>query len=635
MEVDAQDAPTDLDVFVHRISPLKVEDRLPPPLADPRVDLRISNSTASCYEVSAGEYIQIIDVAGRQCSDFLAFDHRRLLAGEERGLDATTTRTLMGNSYPLPGLYSKFYDQDMRAMVEVVRDTVNRHDTFALACTAKYYADNGYPGHANCSDNFNGALSPYGVAPRAGWPAINFFYNTGVDKNNVLYFDEPWSRPGDYVLLRALTDLVCASSACPDDIDPANGWNPTDIHVRVYSAKNSFSKGIAHRMTADAPPQLTRETGFHSRTSALTRDYVDYRSFWLPNSYPGYGTLEEYYACREQAVIMDLSPLRKFEILGPDAEALMQATSTRNMRKLAVGQVVYTALCNEHGGIVDDGTIYRLCQNNFRFVGGDDFGGIWLRQQAEKLGLRAWVRSSTEQLHNVAVQGPNSRDILREIIWTAPTRSTLEELTWFKFTIGRIDDAHGTPVMVSRTGYSGELGYEVWCHPSDAEKVWDRIWAVGQNYGLKPLGLAALDMLRIESGLIFAGYEFDDQIDPYEAGIGFAVVLNNEEDFVGKEALKRRKENPQRVLVGLELQGNEPAAHGDCVHIDRTQVGVVTSGTRSPILEKNIALCRLAVQYSAPGTEVEVGKLDGHQKRIPATVVKFPFYDPEKKRPRS
>jgi aminomethyltransferase len=142
-------------------------------------------------------------------------------------------------------------------------------------------------------------------------------------------------------------------------------------------------------------------------------------------------------------------------------------------------------------------------------------------------------------------------------------------------------------------------------------------------------------MLRIEAGLIFAGYEFDDQVDPFEAGIGFTVNLDTEDDFLGKEALVERKAHPQRRLVGLELAGNETASHGDCVHVGRHQVGVITSGVRSPVLRKNIALCRMAVQYAEMGTEVEVGKLDGHQKRIPATVVRVPFYDPEKKRPRS
>jgi aminomethyltransferase len=159
--------------------------------------------------------------------------------------------------------------------------------------------------------------------------------------------------------------------------------------------------------------------------------------------------------------------------------------------------------------------------------------------------------------------------------------------------------------------------------------------AAGAPHGLTPLGLDALDMLRIESGLIFAGYEFDDQVDPFEAGIGFTVNLDTADDFLGKAALAERKAHPQRRLVGLELAGNETAGHGDCVHVGRHQVGVITSGTRSPLLRKNIALCRMAVQYAEIGTDVEVGKLDGHQKRIPATVVRVPFYDPDKSRPRS
>jgi aminomethyltransferase len=145
-----------------------------------------------------------------------------------------------------------------------------------------------------------------------------------------------------------------------------------------------------------------------------------------------------------------------------------------------------------------------------------------------------------------------------------------------------------------------------------------------------------LEMLRVESGLIFAGHEFDDQIDPFEAGIGFTVPLKSKaDDFVGRDALIERKAHPQRTLVGLELEGHEVAAHGDCVHVGRSQVGVVTSGTRSPILGSNVALCRIAIQHARLGSAVEVGKLDGHRKRIPATVVRFPFYDPEKTRPRS
>jgi aminomethyltransferase len=634
--VDGELPGTELLIEVRRASPRRREDvELPAPLAEPRLDFRINAATASSYEVRKGEFIQVIDVHGRQCSDFLAFHAEKLQAGVERGLDATVTRTLMGNAYPQPGLYGKFYDLDMVPLVEVVRDTVGRHDTFALACQAKYYEDLGYPGHVNCTDNFNGALSRFEIAPRKGWEALNFFYNTAFDCDMQLVSDEPWSRPGDYVMLRALNDLVCASSACPDDIDPSNAWEVTDVHVRVYSPQNRFSVAIARRVTADAPAVLTKETAFHLRTSALTKSFVEYRGYWLPHCFNNEGGIAEYWACREKLAVMDLSPLRKWEILGPDAETLVQKIVTRDIRKLAVGQVVYTALCNETGGMIDDATVFRLGQDNFRFVGGDEYDGVWMSQVAEREGLRAWIKPSTDQLHNLAVQGPLSREALAEFVWTPPTQPGLEELKWFRFLIGRIGGFDGVPIIVSRTGYTGELGYEIWCHPSDGEAVWDAVWAAGEPRGMKPLGLEALDILRIESGLIFAGYEFDDQVDPFEAGIGFTVALASEEDFIGRDALVERKEHPQRKLVGLEIDSNEVAGHGDEVYVDRRRVGVVTSGTRSPTLRKTIALCRMAVQYSEIETEVEVGKLDGLQKRLPARVVRFPFYDPEKTRPRS
>jgi aminomethyltransferase len=406
--------------------------------------------------------------------------------------------------------------------------------------------------------------------------------------------------------------------------------------VRTYSDKQSFSRGVAYRMTPDAEPQLTRETAFHPRFSALTRSYTEYRGYWLPTRFSNEGPIAEYWACRERAVIMDLSPLRKFEVTGPDALALLQYALTRNVRKLAVGQVVYTAMCYEHGGVIDDGTLFRLGENNFRWIGGDDFSGVWLRQLAEQHGLKAWVRSSTDQLHNVAVQGPKSRDILREVIWTPPAQPTLDELGWFRFTVGRIGGFDGAPVVVSRTGYTGELGYEVFCHPKDALTVFDAIWRAGEPHGLAPFGLEALDMVRIEAGLVFAGYEFCDQTDPFEAGIGFTVPLKTkDEDFVGREALLRRSEHPQKKLVGLEMDGDEAIGHGDCIHIGRAQIGVVTSATRSPILNKTIALARVDVLHSAIGTAVEIGKLDGHQKRLPARIVRFPHYDPEKTRVRA
>jgi glycine cleavage system T protein (aminomethyltransferase) len=425
------------------------------------------------------------------------------------------------------------------------------------------------------------------------------------------------------------------SSACPDDIDAANGWNPTPVHIRTYPAKERFARAMAFRKTPDAEPQMTKETAFHPRLSQLTRNFTEYRGYWLPGRFNNEGPIGEYWAARERAVMIDLSPLRKFEVTGPDAETLLQRAVTRDVRKLSEGQVVYSAMCHETGGMIDDCTIFRLGRDNFRFIGGDEASGIALRELGQKLGLRAWVRSSTDQLHNLSVQGPKSREILKQVVWTPPAQTSIEELQWFRLTIGRLGDFNGAPVVVSRTGYTGELGYEIWCHPKDAVTVWDRVFEAGAEHGIAAMGLQALDMLRIEAGLIFAGYEFTDETDPFEAGIGFAVAAKKEEDFIGKAALERRRANPQRALVGLELAGNEAVGHGDCVHVGRARIGVVTSGTRSPVLKKSIALARLDIAHAAPGTEVEIGKLDGQQKRLPAVVVPFPFYDPQKTRVRS
>ena len=635
MMPEAQNAPTELILYIRRANKGKEPTVLlpPDPLADTQLDFNIQPGNAHAFEVKAGQYIQILDVQGRECSDFQAFSARALDKGIERDIDPTTTRTLMGSLYPAPGIYSKYFSVDQEALVQIVQDTCGRHDTFGLACTARYYDDLGYPGHINCSDNMNKELSHFGIRPRAGWPAINFFFNTLLDSTNALGFDEPYSRPGDYVMLKAMTDLVCVSSACPCDVDPANGWNPTDIQVRVYEEKEHFKTSIGWRKSPEADVEETRQTGFHDCFARHTQDFVEYNGFWLANQMSNHGAVAEYWACREKAAIMDLSPLRKYEVTGPDAEELMQACVTRNMKKLSVGQVVYTAMCYEHGGMIDDGTVYRLGETNFRWIGGNDTSGLWLREQADKLKLNAWVKDSTAQLCNVAVQGPLSRSILEKVIWTPPTQSSVTDLGWFRFTVGRLHDFHGAPVVVSRTGYSGELGYEIFCHPKDAVTVFDNLWEAGEPMGMVPLGLAALDMLRVEAGLIFAGYEFDDTTDPFEAGIGFTVPLKSkEDDFIGRATLEARKENPQRKLVGLDIDGGVIPSNGDCVRIGKAQVGQITSAVKSPILGKVIALARVDVTHAEPGTDIEVGQLDGLQKKLKARVCSFPHFDPTKER---
>ena len=225
---------------------------------------------------------------------------------------------------------------------------------------------------------------------------------------------------------------------------------------------------------------------------------------------------------------MDLSPLRKWEILGPDAE---RADAARGHARHPPARRRPGRL---HGDVQRDrrddrrrDRVPARRRTTSASSAATSTTACTSSQLAEREDLRVWIKPTTDQLHNLAVQGPLSRDILqRDHLVGAGTQPQLEELRWFRFLIGRIGAYDGIPVVVSRTGYSGELGYEVFCHPSDGPAVWDAIMAAGAPHGLKPLGLDALDMLRIESGLIFAGYEFDDQVDPFEAGIGFTVALD-------------------------------------------------------------------------------------------------------------
>jgi aminomethyltransferase len=626
---------TDIILYIRRANPANAKNDLgpPEPLASPIIDVNIMPGEAKPYEVRAGQYIQILDVKGRECSDFQAFSLRALDKGLEREIDPTTTRSLMGSLYPTPGIYSKYFSSDYEPLVEIIQDTCGRHDTFGLACTARYYEDLGYPGHVNCSDNINRELVDFNVKERGGWPAINFFFNTMLDDTNAIGMDDPWSRPGDYVMLKALTDLVCISTACPCDVDPANGWNPTDIQVRTYSETEIFKRSIGWRKSPEADMEQTKETAFHSCFARHTRDFIEYNGYWLSNTMTNHGALKEYWACREKAAIMDLTPLRKAEITGPDAEKLMQLCVTRNMKKLAINGIVYTAMCYEHGGMIDDGTVFRMGETNFRWIGGNDDSITWMQQQAQEQNMNVWVRNSTDQLCNVAVQGPLSSEILSKIIWTPPTQATIEELPWFRFSIGRLGDFNGTACVVSRTGYSGELGYEVFCHPKDAVEIFDAIWQAGEPLGMVPLGLEALNMLRVEAGLIFAGYEFCDQTNPFEAGIGFTVPLKSmEDDFIGRSAIEERKVHPQKQLVGLDIESGIIPATGDCVRLGKAQVGEITSAIKSPILGKVIALARLDVTHAEIGTKLEIGQLDGQQKRLKAEVVRFPHFDPTKER---
>ncbi|MEM8555473.1 MAG: DUF1989 domain-containing protein [Pseudomonadota bacterium] len=607
---------------------------LPEPLGHVTEEFTVSRGTAHAYEVPKGHLVQIIDVEGQQCSDFQALRQDALDAGLERAIDGTATRSMVRRAYPTPGLFAKFFDLDLRPMMELVQDTCGRHDTFGLACTARGYEERGYPGHLNCSDNISNALDRYGVPRKPAWPAINFFWNTWIDDHHGLATEESHSRPGDYVVLKALEDLVCVSTACPDDLDPINGWNPTDVHVRIYAPEAPIQRAVAYRKKEDAPMQVSTPSAFHERTSALTSNFAPARDLWVPDHFPATGVLGEYWACREKATLQDMSGLRKFDIIGPDAERLLQRALTRDVSRLAVWRGSYALMCDETGAVIDDGTLFRLSPTLFRWCCGSEESARVLETLASDEGLQVRVEHLGGSLPNLALQGPQSRDVLRKILFTQPTVPSIDQMKWFGVTVARLHHRDGPAFMLSRTGYTGELGYEIFCAKSDALAIWDAVMAAGEGYGVVPMGNAALEIIRIEAGLAAAGAEFAPGVTAHEAGLGFAIT-KGKTGFVGEAALARSADNPAKVLRGLAFAGDEAPRHGTHVFHGERPVGVVTSATMSPTLGHAIAMARLAVEFSETGTALEVGQLDGHMKRLPTTVTDVPFVDPTRTRARA
>jgi len=235
---------------------------------------------------------------------------------------------------------------------------------------------------------------------------------------------------------------------------------------------------------------------------------------------------------------------------------------------------------------------------------------------------------------NLAVQGPKSRELLCKLCFTQPTQTGVEQLRWFGSTVCRLHDREGEPFQLTRSGYTGELGYEIFCHEKSALPIWDALMDAGQEFDITPMGLQALDIIRIEAGLMAGGAEFGPDVDAYEAGLGFAVDLKKD-DFVGKPALLRNSENPRRVLKGLRFEGNEVPSHGDPVMVGRRNVGVVTSACVSPEFKCAIAMARIVVEHADNGLSIETGKLDNHGKRLIATVCDTPFVDPTRSRARA
>ncbi len=395
--------------------------------------------------------------------------------------------------------------------------------------------------------------------------------------------------------------------------------------------------------------QLKR-TPFHSRTSALClpQNWRRWAGHIAVGSYD-LGLEREYWAIRNHAALIDVSPLMKYQIEGPDAARLLDRITPRNIAKLAVGQVYYTGWCDDEGKLLDDGTITRLGESAFRLTSAEPFLR-WLSMNAA--GMDVGIAERTDEVAALSLQGPKSRAVLNRCC-----ASPLDGLKFFRMAPNRLA---GRPVSISRTGYTGDLGYEIWVDAVDALPVWDALIEAGGDFGLAPCGILAMDMARVEAGLFMLDVDYtaathawvaSQKSSPYEMGLGWSVALDKPGYFVGRRALEREaREGPAWKLVGLEVDweglerayaaaGLPPqipamAVRGSLpVTCSGRQVGYASTSTWSPILKKYIALVHLERPHYEPGTRVELEITVEHRRqRAPATVVPLPFYEPEWKR---
>ncbi|MBV8941920.1 MAG: aminomethyltransferase family protein [Solirubrobacterales bacterium] len=338
----------------------------------------------------------------------------------------------------------------------------------------------------------------------------------------------------------------------------------------------------------------------------------------------------EHVATRTACNLWDESPLRKWDIRGPDALALADALFTNDMASLEVGQVRYGPICDEQGLMVMDGTVFNLGENHCLSITSYDSDLDWFRQVASDRGLDAQVEDRTAQLPHLQVQGPRSREVLRPIIEGAD----VDALRYFRFVSEGVK-VGGVPCWLSRTGYSGELGFELYCTPENAEDLWHAVLNAGRTHQMRPIGLSAIETIRIESGLLFPDIDyFPHKTDPFEVRLDKMVKLEKPGDFVGRDALRAIAANgTPRLLTTLRIEGDEVPEYGAAVMLDGREVGVVRSPCNSPTFDMGVigmaAIDRDLVEH---GQRVDVVLGQG---TTVATVAPFPLYDTEKRRPRS
>ena len=390
-------------------------------------------------------------------------------------------------------------------------------------------------------------------------------------------------------------------------------------------------------------------TAFHERTFALCEslNYREWSGYYAVSSYEPHHE-HEYNAIRNAAALIDISPLYKYRLTGRDATRLVDRIITRDMRKVSVGQVVYTPWCDEHGKVIDDGTVSRLDENTYRWTAADP-SLRWFTQNA--VGMDVEIEDISESVSALALQGPTSGRLLKSII----TDGDITNLKYFRVTSAKIA---GVTVDISRTGYTGDLGYEIWVPSEYGVKIWDALMAGGRAFDIHPAGMLALDVSRVEAGLLLIDVDFnsskkalvdEQRYSPYEMGLGRLVNLDKNR-FVGQSALiAEQKRGTPREIVGLEIDWPQvesiyeevglppsvsPMASRVAVPVfkEGVQVGKATTSTWSPTLKKMIALATVNRPFTKAGTKLQFEiTVEAVRHQVRATVVKTPFFNPKRK----
>src|SRR6266581_7504883 len=368
-------------------------------------------------------------------------------------------------------------------------------------------------------------------------------------------------------------------------------------------------------MTAhDTTATSLKRTPLYEQHVALGARLVEFGGWEMPVQYSS--ILDEHRAVRTHAGLFDVSHMGEFKVEGPDALAFLQHLVPNDVSRLAVNQALYTQLCLPDGGTIDDLIIYHLADNHYMLVVNaanieKDFA--WVERQAKDFQVQVTNQSDTTAL--IALQGPEAQAILQPL-----TEVDLSAVRYYHCVPGLVD---GINCIISRTGYTGEDGFELYCAPVDAPKLWNDLLTAGKDRGLLPTGLGARDTLRLEAGYCLYGHELDEQTNPLEAGLGWTIKLNKD-DFIGRDALLKVKEQgPKRKLIGVEMIERGVCRGSYAIYENGQQTGALTSGAPSPTFNKNIGMGYVAVADAVPGKPVQI---DIRGKHTAAQIVALPFY---------